>query len=558
MSVQTSELLARPQWAARVYAPKVGRDHLGLGSVSSDQILPSLVPGINVLTIHPRYHSFYIFLLDEFWRSERPRTYNEWKNFYRPREFLFSAACYLCDQPEHGDLRTVVGGQKSGSWAIQSQTTFDTTFHYIDSDLGGYGLYYRSVSIEMGLVYPGGPGLPTPIDLPSEKGKRLAANFRLAVQNTSYYRQYFAHDATHVPKDVALEYIRNSCLCQLKREEAQDHTIVLETFCHGGVTESAEARRKTLCLFLDMADKTQGFPIGADTFRQLLYFGAASSGAKYRPHPNVIETYPRWRLYQAREYYAFALNALWVHLCDLGLELQGDLRPIQLQVLHEHFENALDFTALARLYGVQPPSTTAKSDFSSLLHWLERIIGATGEDFDEYCTLDKPVHEHRLYQSAMDMRSNVVVMVAGMVTLLALLFLRFGNPAQRNAPEWEISKMGADGRLSVDGFLHSVRRRLQGGGFTTGDFVQWLLNDYIILQHQLIATSKLPENTFRFQREGDQLRFFRLDNGLGFLDSRFEAISTTVHELGLCGDLRLPEHPLTQTGHHLLSTGEQP
>ncbi|MCL4872060.1 MAG: hypothetical protein KJ063_24125 [Anaerolineae bacterium] len=65
----------QPQWLAKMYPGKVGRDHLGLGSVSSDQILPSLSPGINVLTFHPRYFSFYVFLLDEFWRRERPRTY---------------------------------------------------------------------------------------------------------------------------------------------------------------------------------------------------------------------------------------------------------------------------------------------------------------------------------------------------------------------------------------------------------------------------------------------------------------------------------------------------
>jgi hypothetical protein len=63
-----------------MYPNKPGRDHLGLGSVSSDQILPRLSPGINVLTFHPRYHSFYVFLLDEFWRSDRIRSAAECVN----------------------------------------------------------------------------------------------------------------------------------------------------------------------------------------------------------------------------------------------------------------------------------------------------------------------------------------------------------------------------------------------------------------------------------------------------------------------------------------------
>jgi len=67
MSIDTVAIEERtkPQWIEKMYPGKVGRDHLGLGSVSSDQILPTLSPGINVLTIHPRYHSFYTFLLDQ-------------------------------------------------------------------------------------------------------------------------------------------------------------------------------------------------------------------------------------------------------------------------------------------------------------------------------------------------------------------------------------------------------------------------------------------------------------------------------------------------------------
>lgn len=63
-----------PQWIVKMYSAKIGLDHLGPGGVSADQILPSLSPGVNVLTIHPRYCSFYTRLLDEFWRRDRPRS----------------------------------------------------------------------------------------------------------------------------------------------------------------------------------------------------------------------------------------------------------------------------------------------------------------------------------------------------------------------------------------------------------------------------------------------------------------------------------------------------
>lgn len=46
-----------PYWTERMYRPGGGQDHLGLGSVVTDRILPRLSPAINVLTVHPRYWS---------------------------------------------------------------------------------------------------------------------------------------------------------------------------------------------------------------------------------------------------------------------------------------------------------------------------------------------------------------------------------------------------------------------------------------------------------------------------------------------------------------------
>jgi len=544
-----------PQWIARMYPPKAGRDHLGLGSVSSDQILPVLSPDINVLTIHPRYHSFYSFLLDEFWRRDLPRSYTAWVKFYRPREFIFSLGAYLCDQPEHGDMRNVVGGQKTEGLAVRGEATYDTTFDYIKSDLGGYGLYYRSVIVQLGLVLPGGRGLPLPVDIPTEVGKRLAAAFRNAVRETVYYREYFTQDATHVPQDVIREYIRCACLCQLQRDTAPDRPLLLDTFLHAGT--DPVGRRATFRLFLDVAAQTQGYTIEQDVFRQLLFFGAADNDARYTPQPNVLEAFRRWRLYQAREYYAYALNALWYHLCAWGLAQQGDIRTLSLSSLYAYLDQALDFSALAARLALPAPVLHAGSSFRALMDWVQQLVGVgPTSDFDAACTLVTPLHEHRLYRLVEQDRDAPEVMLAGMVTLLALTYLRFGAPERWSEADWEISRMGADGRLSVDAFVRTLHRKLRSGPVTIGEIARWLLEDYVILQHQLVATGKLPENTFRFRREGQRLHFYPLENSLGFMDSRFEALSTTLHELGLCGDWRQPEHPLSADGQRLLELGD--
>ncbi len=549
------DALPRPQWIAKAFPANQGQDHLGLGSVSSDQILPTLSPAINVLTIHPRYHSFYVFLLDEFWRRDRPRTPREWISFFRPREYIFSVGALLCDRPEHGDLGNVVGSQKTWGQAQQRLATYDTGFNYIKSDLGGYGLYYRSVMAELGLIYPGGPGFPYPIDVPTEQGKAVAAAFRTAVQDTAYYRHHFDHDATQVPlKDIGA-YIRQACLCQLQVDSAPDQSLLRDVFLHGGA--APQARRDTFRLLLDLADQTERHAIDQDAFRQLLYFRATDGGATHRPREDIGETAERWRLYQAREYYAFALNALWSHLCGWGLANNGDVRPLPLDHFWAHLETALDFDPLAARCNLPPPRLQAGSSLEELLAWLRATVGGNESDFDQRCTIDAPLNEHRLYRLAKQHRQAPEITVAGMISLLGMIALRFGQPERWLTASWGIARMGSEGRLSLDGFLRVLRQRRRAGQVTIGAIARWLYADYVIFQHQIVATGKLPgSNTFRFQREGDRLRFFPLGHGVDFNDSRFTALSTTIHELGFCGDLATPSHPLTGAGRRLLDEGD--
>jgi hypothetical protein len=552
---------AQPQWIARMFPGKVGRDHLGLGSVSSDQILPSLSPGINVLTLHPRYFSFYVFLLDEFWQREYPRSDAAFSEFYRPRECIFSIGAHLCDQPEHDLVRTIIGSQKTYGLAAQRRAAYDPGFNYIKSPLGGYGLYYRSVMAELEVIYPGGPGLPYPLDVPSERGRMLAATFREAIQHTTYYREYFSHPAQPVPLAGIIEYLRAACLCQLQCPSAPDRPLLLDIFLHGGDKDAAAVRRATLRMCLEIAEQTNGVIINQEQFRQLLFFRAALGGATYQPCEAVLATFLRWRLYQAREYYAFALNALWYYLCDWGIRQNGDLRPVPIEQFWQHLETLLRFDSIAELLALSLPDPPLgpNSGLTRLLAWLCDLIAASEGDFDDRCTLQSPIHEHILYALAInahDGSADIRLLVPAMVIMLALGYLRFGSPGRWLQPEWGISRMGADGRLSLDGFVKALRRRLEQRALNLFEFARWIYEEYVILQHQIVATGKLPDNTFRFQREGNQLRFYKLFNSLTFNDSRFDALSTTAHELGLCGDLLLDEHGLTEHGARLLADGD--
>lgn len=552
----TDDLLRaqHPQWIAHMYAATTGEDHLGLASVSSDQILPMLSPTINVLTVHPRYHSFYAFLLDEFWQRDRPRSPRAWIQFFRPRDFIYSIAMHLCDRDGHDLTGGVTGSRKTGPMAAREPASFDTTANYIKEPLGGYGLYYRSVLAGLGLVYPGGPRLPYPVDVPTEAGKELAAAFRSEIEDTAYYRHHFDQDDAEVEIEHVREYARAACLCQLRAPGSGDGPILRSHFLDAP-EETAPARRATLRLLLDMADQTDGLPVDQPAFRQLVFFGRASSGARYTPRADLSETHSRWRLYQAREYYAFALTGMFVNLCDWGIDQAGDLRPVSLEAVAAHIAGSLDFGRLAELLAVPAPGLDGNAPFSDLLDWLASLVGATADTFDEKCGLDAPINEDALYRLA---RSNVepASRIGGGIVTLASLFLRFGRPERWMSPAWTaISRTGEDGRLSVDRFMRSLRARLRDGSPTIFEIAQWLMSDYVVLQHQVAATSKLPDNTFRFEREGNRLRFHRHFNPLGFSDSRFYALSTTAHELGFCGAFGAADHGLEQAGRDLLAAG---
>lgn len=126
------------------------------------------------------------FLLDEYWRRGRPGSAVDFQSFYRAREFIFSVGAHLCDRPEHAGTGRIVGRNKTVGLASQQLPAYSTAYNYIKSPLGGYGLYYRSVMAELGMIYPSGPGFLYRLDVPSEKSKEVAEAFRQVVNSTRY------------------------------------------------------------------------------------------------------------------------------------------------------------------------------------------------------------------------------------------------------------------------------------------------------------------------------------------------------------------------------------
>ncbi len=60
----------------------------------------------------------------------------------------------------------------------------------------------------------------------------------------------------------------------------------------------------------------------------------------------------------------------------------------------------------------------------------------------------------------------------------------------------------------------------------------------MITAHDRIATTKLPDFTFRFRLEGGRLRFYDSPEiEFGFADSRHSALSSLGRDMGLWSDM---------------------
>jgi hypothetical protein len=451
-----------------------------------------------------------------------------------------------------------VGAQKAGPSAAQAPEAFDPQFSYIDSDLGGYGLYYATTIAAMGLIAPALSGTNLSFDAPTPEGRIVAAGFRSAVADTVYYRDYFADSTRPVPEEVVRDYIRRACLCQLQTDAASDRELLRDVFLHAGAEAAATTRRATLRFLLDLAQQSDGIRLDEDDFRQLIYFRAHPNGATYRPRDGMERTARRWRLYQAREYYAYALNRLWSYLCAWGLDASvGGSRPVPLATLWEHLEAALDFTGLADDFGIADPGFSATTPIVEVATWAGEVAKVTGT-LDDGWDVQASLHEHALYWWSRGSGPGPTTL-PGMAVLLLLVAGRLGSPATAadHAMDWDLVTEGGVARLAMSRFIVQLRRRAMAQD-TIGELLGWLYRDYVIRQHQQVAVTKLPDDTYRFRRESDRLRFFQQRAQAFMSNSRFEALATTVHELGFVQALGNDTHALSDAGQQLLDGGDLP
>ena len=407
----------------------------------------------------------------------------------------------------------------------------------VKSFLGGYGLYYRSPLIDLGVVIPKGTPtgeLVTPVDVVARDGRAqaLADAFAEAISDTKYRREHMFGTAP-IPITVLREFAEQACLCRLP--DFPDEQDLLRRALFDTPAGQAEAvrrdfdqRRRSFALFLREVGRASDVRESSSTFRHAIWEDFTEDPTGGSP---LAQTRAQWASLVAKEYLQEAISCVFTQFCQLGLAAQepDGLSPA-----------ALDTLIVGPLLG-GGPLRLADTDIA----YNELLATSSFASAAEHASAGLSLEQLRAWTLSEG------TAIAGL-TLALVLISRL--PDRETAPAgWAmIGLQHSDRQPSLLGFAHLVEQHLAAQP-TLAETVRWLTRRLLIGAHEQIAYSKLPEFTFRFRWESGRLRFYPIGGErFELADMRRESMSRISADIGLwqlSGDTAW----LTEQGHQFVT-----
>ncbi len=311
-----------PVFTEGVFGLARAQDDLGVEEVGAG-LLRRLIPGVIQNTPNAGYYSFYPYLLWKWEQRDGSIERKEFIPFYRRQEAALAVACALHPHRSGVELSGVNGALTSRQRARElrgSLEALDLEQHanrYMDTPLGGYGLFYAAALQDARLVIGGASGL---VDRVSEHGATVARAFAERFEQTTYARQYL-DDGQYVPAAVLRELGEAVCLCTVPGRA--DHQLLLDTFFGEPLTAAVwedrrQVRTQSLRLFLEFHDqRPDGAVDSLSAWRRALVDPRFSDGTEWTT--TQAERRESWRAYQLREIAVLALTTIWsLYLAVLG------------------------------------------------------------------------------------------------------------------------------------------------------------------------------------------------------------------------------------------------
>jgi hypothetical protein len=336
-----------PLFTEGVFGRTSAQDDLGIEEVGAG-LLRRLIPGVIQNTPNAGYYSFYPYLLWKWEQLGGSTDRNAFAPFFRRHESAYALACVLHDHRDDGKLSGINGAEVSRRRARELEAGaphLDLAAHaeqYMETELGGYGLFYVAALQEARLVRGGARGL---VDRVTEQGEFVARAFAEVFEQTSYAKQHLESSGM-----VTIEELRElgdlACLCTIPGRADQEP--LLQTFFEATDGSPAwEDRRRTrvesLSLLLEFHEqRPPGDEDDLFAWRRALVDPRFSGGASWSTaHPERRES---WRAYQLRELSVLALTTIWsIYLARLGGRVRATHRELAEQLLSQLTEEELGF-----------------------------------------------------------------------------------------------------------------------------------------------------------------------------------------------------------------------
>lgn len=510
MSSPTGNL---PQWISPTLHRTAGRDPLALQTITQDRIIPVLLPGILALSRRARYFSFHCFLLDEYARRGLPATNAALSRFMLAREYELALAVEMCPR-ECGS--SPVGRDRSGPAAAAIKESYERG-ESVESSLAGYGLYYRSPLVDLGLVARAGTLLgdkPTAIDVlvPNGRGHALAGAFRAAVAETDYFLNHFVGLGA-IPRESLEEYSSSACLCRLD-EHVDERNLIRDALFTSPSDEfepGARQRRHSFAVFLAAVRDDPAAATERPAFRNHLWEDFLGREGLKEERSRVTS---QWTALILKEYMQESLSAMWIDLCTTGLRSQPDdgFSPVELTTL---LREKLAAAGSLKIGKKMIPYTP-----TMLMSEVKR----------RFATATSRMSLESLRRWAKDQGSAI----AG-ILFLQLVIDRLPKRDSLSETDRAFLDVGVQRSMRQEGLLQVA------GAFevhmdeepTVADTIDWALRRLVIDVHERVAYSKLPNFTFRFRWESGRLHFY--DIGVwpfDLADMRHGSMSQLSFDLG--------------------------
>lgn len=506
----TIALRSRAEWLEPTFRITPGDDPLALQTVTTDRIIPGLLPGVLANTQRARYLSFFAWLLRRFAQQRRTPTNEALSAFVKRHEYELAVAALLCPRE--------CGASPLGTREVRPVVRRDPATYARDesvkSFLGGYGLYYRTPMRSLGLVAPAGTPLGdsvTSVDVlrpDNPAAIELADLFDSAVNRTTYARTYV--DSTKaIPKDVLVEFASRACLCRLDEFPDERDALRRALLAPGPERDprDVKSRRAGFGLFLRVLADAPDAGESDRRFRRGVW-AAFTRGTK--GNAGLQATLARWAALAATHAMYDGIFLLWeavgpdLRNQDVGDGLSRDDARTRTRVLAE----AGTLKLPSRTFRARSSRRTSEL--------LEAVRGPRAQlsDFDSW---------------ARDERTPIAA--------LALMLATYARLPQATTVDsgWiDVGRVNGEHQPGLMRMAQMLEGHLADRP-TLGESLWWAVRTFVLRPHEDVAQMKLPEFTFRFRTEAGRLRFYPLRFDMpGLGDIRSQALSILSEDLGYC------------------------